>query len=99
MKELLDKTYGLIVLYTPMIITVISTFINFIALFRKLKSIKIKDEMNNALTNTNTEINELTQQIKLVVQENDALRRRTGMLIEALSRVEVKDEDIIHDKM
>lgn len=68
-------------------------------LFRKLKSIKINDEMNNALTNTNTEINELTQQVKLVVQENDALRRRTGMLIEALSRVEVKDEDIIHDKM
>ena len=55
--------------------------------------------MNNALTNTNTEINELTKQVKLVVQENDALRRRTGMLIEALSRVEVKDEDIIHDKM
>lgn len=99
MKELLDKAYGLIVLYTPMIITVISTLINFVVLFRKLKSIKIKDEMNNALTNTNTEINELTQQIKLVVQENDALRRRTGMLIEALSRVEVKDEDIIHDKM
>lgn len=99
MKELLDKAYGLIVLYTPMIITVISTFINFVVLFRKLKSIKIKDEMNNALTNTNTEINELTKQVKLVVQENDALRRRTGMLIEALSRVEVKDEDIIHDKM
>lgn len=99
MKEILDKAYGLIVLYTPMIITVISTFINFVVLFRKLKSIKIKDEMNNALTNTNTEINELTKQVKLVVQENDALRRRTGMLIEALTRVEVKDENIVHDKM
>lgn len=99
MKEILDKAYGLIVLYTPMIITVISSFINFNVLFRKLKSIKVKDEMNNALTATNIEINELTKQIKLVVQENDALRRRTGMLIEALTRVEVKDEDIVHDKM
>lgn len=99
MKELLDKAYGLIVLYTPMIITVISTFINFVILFRKLKSIKIKDEINNAITNTNTEINELTEQVKLVVQENDALRRRTGILIEALSRVEVKDEDFVHKKM
>lgn len=99
MKEILDQAYGLIMLYTPMIITVISTLINFVVLFRKLKSIKVKDEMNNALTNTNTEINELTKQVKLVVQENDALRRRTGMLIEALSHVEVKDENIIHDKM
>lgn len=99
MKELLDKAYGLIVLYTPMILTVISTFINFVILFRKLKSIKIKDEINNAITNTNTEINELTEQVKLVVQENDALRRRTGILIEALSRVEVKDEDFVHKKM
>lgn len=99
MNVILDKAYGLIVLYTPMIITAISTFINFVVLFRKLKSIKIKDEINNAVTKTNTKINELTEQVKLVVQENDALRRRTGMLIEALTRVKVKDEDSVHDKM
>ena len=98
MTEILDTAYGLIMLYAPMIITVVSTLVNFIAIFKKLKDIKIKDEMNEALQGTNKDIQELTDQVKLLCQENENLRRRTNQLLEALTKVEVQD-DTIHEKV
>lgn len=98
MTEILDTAYGLIMLYAPMIITVVSTLVNFIAIFKKLKDIKIKDEMNEALQGTNKDVQELTDQVKLLCQENENLRRRTNQLLEALTKVEVQD-DTIHEKV
>lgn len=94
MTEILDTAYGLIMLYAPMIITVVSTLINFIMIFKKLKDIKIKDEMNEALQGTNKDVQELTDQVKLLCQENENLRRRTNQLLEALTKVEVQDDSI-----
>lgn len=98
MTEILDTAYGLIMLYAPMIITVVSTLVNFITIFKKLKDIKIKDEMNEALQGTNKDVQELTDQVKLLCQENENLRRRTNQLLEALTKVEVQD-DTIHEKV
>lgn len=98
MTEILDTAYGLIMLYAPMIITVVSTLVNFITIFKKLKDIKIKDEMNEALQGTNKDVQELTDQVKLLCQENENLRRKTNQLLEALTKVEVQD-DTIHEKV
>ena len=98
MTEILDTAYGLIMLYAPMIITVVSTLVNFILIFKKLKDIKIKDEMNEALQGTNKDVQELTDQVKLLCQENENLRRKTNQLLEALTKVEVQD-DTIHEKV
>ena len=98
MTEILDTAYGLIILYAPMIITVVSTLVNFITIFKKLKDIKIKDEMNEALQGTNNDVQELTDQVKLLCQENENLRRKTNQLLEALTKVEVQD-DTIHEKV
>ena len=98
MTEILDTAYGLIMLYAPMIITVVSTLVNFITIFKKLKDIKIKDEMNEALQGTNNDVQELTDQVKLLCQENENLRRKTNQLLEALTKVEVQD-DTIHEKV
>lgn len=98
MTEILDTAYGLIMLYAPMIITVVSTLVNFIMIFKKLKDIKIKDEMNEALQGTNKDVQELTDQVKLLCQENENLRRKTNQLLEALTKVEVQD-DTIHEKV
>lgn len=98
MTEILDTVYGLIMLYAPMIITVVSTLVNFVMIFKKLKDIKIKDEMNEALQGTNKDVQELTDQVKLLCQENENLRRRTNQLLEALTKVEVQD-DTIHEKV
>lgn len=94
MTEIIDTAYGLIMLYAPMIITVVSTLINFIMIFKKLKDIKIKDEMNEALQGTNNDVQELTNQVKLLCQENENLRRRTSQLLEALTKVEVQDDSV-----
>lgn len=100
MTEILDTAYGLIMLYAPMIITVVSTLVNFIMIFKKLKDIKIKDDMNDALQGTNNELTELTGQVKLLCQENELLRKRTNQLLEALTRVEVNDEEVtVHKKL
>lgn len=98
MTEILDTVYELIILYAPMIITVVSTLVNFVMIFKKLNEIKIKDEMNEALQGTNTDVQELTDQVKLLCQENENLRRRTNQLLEALTKVEVQD-DTIHEKV
>lgn len=100
MTAILDTTYGLIMLYAPMIITVVSTLMNFIMIFKKLRDIRVKDDMNEALQGTNSELNELTEKVKLLCQENENLRRRTTQLLEALTKVEVKDEENpVHQKM
>lgn len=93
MTEILDTAYGLIMLYAPMIITVASTLVNFIMIFKKLKDIKIKDDMNDALQGTNDELTNLAERVKLLCQENELLRKRTVQLLEALTKVEVKDEE------
>ena len=93
MTEILDTAYGLIMLYAPMIITVASTLVNFIMIFKKLKDIKIKDDMNDALQGTNAELTNLAERVKLLCQENELLRKRTVQLLEALTKVEVKDEE------
>ena len=68
MTEILDTAYGLIMLYAPMIITVASTLVNFIRIFKKLKDIKIKDDMNDALQGTNAELTNLAERVKLLCQ-------------------------------
>ena len=93
MTEILDTAYGLIMLYAPIIITVASTLVNFIMIFKKLKDIKIKDDMNDALQGTNAELTNLAERVKLLCQENELLRKRTVQLLEALTKVEVKDEE------
>ena len=35
----------------------------------------------------------------MVVQENQALRKKQNQLIEALTQIEVKDDDTIHKEM
>ena len=99
MLEQAEKVYQLIMLYAPMVLSVVTVLVNFIVLFKKIKDINVKEEVNNALIDTDTQIKELVTQTQLVVQENQALRKKQNQLIEALTQIEVKDDDTVHKEM
>ena len=99
MLEQVEQVYQLIMLYAPMVLSVVTVLVNFIVLFKKIKDINVKEEVNNALIDTDTQIKELVTQTQMVVQENQALRKKQNQLIEALTQIEVKDDDTIHKEM
>ena len=99
MLEQVEQVYQLIMLYAPMILSVLTVLVNFIVLFKKIKDINVKEEVNNALIDTDTQIKELVTQTQMVVQENQALRKKQNQLIEALTQIEVKDDDTVHKEM
>ena len=96
---MLEQVYQLIMLYAPMVLSVLTVLVNFIVLFKKIKDINVKEEVNNALIDTDTQIKELVTQTQMVIQENQALRKKQNQLIEALTQIEVKDDDTIHKEM
>ena len=96
---MLEQVYQLIMLYAPMILSVLTVLVNFIVLFKKIKDINVKEQVNNALIDTDTKIKELVTQTQMVVQENQALRKKQNQLIEALTQIEVKDDDTVHKEM
>ena len=96
---LAEQIYELIMLYAPMVLSVATVLVNFIVLFKKIKDINVKEEVNNALIDTDTQIKELVTQTQMVVQENQALRKKQNQLIEALTQIEVKDDDTVHKEM
>ena len=96
---MLEQVYQLIMLYAPMVLSVLTVLVNFIVLFKKIKDINVKEEVNNALIDTDTQIKELVTQTQMVVQENQALRKKQNQLIEALTQIEAKDDDTIHKEM
>ena len=96
---MLEQVYQLIMLYAPMILSVLTVLVNFIVLFKKIKDINVKEQVNNALIDTDTQIKELVTQTQMVVQENQALRKKQNQLIEALTQIEVKDDDTVHKEM
>lgn len=99
MIKMLEEVYQLIMLYAPMILSVLTVLVNFIVLFKKIKDINVKEEVNNALIDTDTQIKELVTQTQMVIQENQALRKKQNQLIEALTQIEVKDDDTVHKEM
>lgn len=99
MLEQAEQIYQLIMLYAPMVLSVLTVLVNFIVLFKKIKDINVKEEVNNALIDTDTQIKELVTQTQMVVQENQALRKKQNQLIEAITQIEVKDDDTVHKEM
>ena len=99
MIKMLEQVYQLIMLYAPMVLSVLTVLVNFIVLFKKIKDINVKEEVNNALIDTDTQIKELVTQTQMVIQENQALRKKQNQLIEAITQIEVKDDDTVHKEM
>ena len=92
MLEYLTQFENLIILYAPVIMSVISTISTFAVAIKKLSSIKITDETKKLLDNTNVEIEKVIEINKQLINQNAELRKKINTVIESLTKIEVKDE-------
>ena len=93
MIETINQIEELIILYAPTILSIIYTLVNWVVLLKKLKSIDVKKDAAQAFESTNAEIKEIIQLNKQLLQQNAELRRKQNDLIEALTKVQVQDNE------
>ena len=93
MTEAISQIEELIILYAPTVIGIIYTIINWIVIIQKLRGIDIKKEAEDVLDSTNNDIKEVIELNKQLLQQNAELRQKLNILIEALTKIEVKDDE------
>ena len=93
MTETINQIEELIVLYAPTVVGIIYTIINWIIVLKKLKGIDVKKEAKDVLDSTNQDIKEVIELNKQLLQQNAELRQKQNSLIEALTKIEVKDDE------
>ena len=86
MTELLTNIEALIAMYAPIVLSMFIQFSNFIIMWKKLKTIKIKEEIQESLT-------ELNDNMKQLVADNAELRKANKKLMEQLTKV-IEDEEL-----
>lgn len=93
MTETINQIEELIVLYAPTVVGIIYTIINWIIVLKKLKGIDVRKEAKDVLDSTNQDIKEVIELNKQLLQQNAELRQKQNSLIEALTKIEVKDDE------
>ena len=86
MTELLTNIEALIAMYAPMVLSMFIQLSNFIIVWKKLKTIKVKEDIDSSLT-------ELNENMKQLVADNAELRKANKKLMEQLTKV-IEDEEL-----
>lgn len=86
MTELLTNIEALIAMYAPIVLSMFIQLSNFIIVWKKLKTIKVKEEIDSSLT-------ELNENMKQLVADNAELRKANKKLMEQLTKV-IEDEEL-----
>ena len=84
MPEIIGNVEAMIAMYAPMILNYIVQFVDWIVLWRKLKSINVKRDINETL-------GDLVEQNKQLVQDNAELRKLNKEILEQLTRIKQED--------
>lgn len=86
MTELLTNIEALIAMYAPIVLSMFIQFSNFIIVYKKLKTIRVKEDIDASLT-------ELNENMKQLVADNAELRKANKKLMEQLTKV-IEDEEL-----
>lgn len=86
MTELLTNIEALIAMYAPIVLSMFIQLCNFIVVWKKLKTIKVKEDIDASLT-------ELNENMKQLVADNAELRKANKKLMEQLTKV-IEDEEL-----
>ena len=86
MTELLTNIEALIAMYAPIVLSMFIQSSNFIIVYKKLKTIKVKEDIDSSLT-------ELNENMKQLVADNAELRKANKKLMEQLTKV-IEDEEL-----
>ena len=86
MTELLTNIEALIAMYAPILLSMFIQLGNFIIMWKKLKTINVKEDIQESLT-------ELNENMKQLVADNAELRKANKKLMEQLTKV-IEDEEL-----
>lgn len=86
MTELLTNIEALIAMYAPIVLSMFIQLCNFIVVWKKLKTIRVKEDIDASLT-------ELNENMKQLVADNAELRKANKKLMEQLTKV-IEDEEL-----
>lgn len=86
MTELLTNIEALIAMYAPIVLSMFIQLSNFIIMWKKLKTIKVKEDIQESLA-------ELNDNMKQLVADNAELRKANKKLMEQLTKV-IEDEEL-----
>lgn len=86
MTELLTNIEALIAMYAPILLSMFIQLGNFMIMWKKLKTINVKEDIQESLT-------ELNENMKQLVADNAELRKANKKLMEQLTKV-IEDEEL-----
>lgn len=86
MTELLTNIEALIAMYAPILLSMFIQLGNFMIMWKKLKTINVKEDIQESLV-------ELNDNMKQLVADNAELRKANKKLMEQLTKV-IEDEEL-----
>lgn len=84
MTEIIGNLEAMLAMYAPMVLTYIVQIVDWAVLWRKLKSINVKKDINETL-------GDLVEQNKQLVQDNAELRKLNKEILEQLTKVKQEE--------
>lgn len=84
MTEIIGNLEAMLAMYAPMVLTYIVQIVDWAVLWRKLKSINVKKDINETL-------GDLVEQNKQLVQDNAELRKLNKEILEQMTKVKQEE--------
>lgn len=84
MEAIIGNIEAMIAMYAPMVLTYIIQLVDWVVLWKKLKTINVKKDINETL-------GDLIEQNKQLVQDNAELKKQNKQILEQLTRIKQED--------
>ena len=84
MEAIIGNLEAMIAMYAPIVLTYVAHIIDWLVLWKKLKTINVKRDINETL-------GDLVEQNKQLVQDNAELRKQNKEILEQLTRIKQED--------
>ena len=84
MTEIIGNLEAMLAMYAPMVLTYIVQIVDWAVLWRKLKSINVKKDINETL-------GDLVEQNKQLVEDNAELRKLNKEILEQVTKVKQEE--------
>ena len=84
MEAIIGNLEAMIAMYAPIVLTYVAHIIDWLVLWRKLKTINVKRDINETL-------GDLVEQNRQLVQDNAELRKLNKEILEQLTKVKQED--------
>lgn len=88
MEALIGNIEAIVLMYLPVVLAVVTQLISYITTFTKLKSIKVKEDIDASLAQTKEEMKALNSTMHRMIKDNEELREVNRVLVEKITHIE-----------